>query len=105
MAAIREIHPDYPEPRRLASVAHAMRQGAVVLFPTDSVYAIGVDPKNRDALARLHQFKPSASPKPQTMLCPSLACASKYAYLSDDAFKLMRTLTPGPFTFILEGTK
>lgn len=105
MAIIREINPDYPEPHRLASVVQAMRDGAIVLFPTDSVYAIGVDPQNREALARLHQFKPSSSPKPQTMLCPSLACASRYAYVDDSAFKLLRALTPGPFTFILRGTR
>jgi tRNA threonylcarbamoyl adenosine modification protein (Sua5/YciO/YrdC/YwlC family) len=105
MAIIREINPDYPEPHRLSSVVHAMREGAVVLFPTDSVYAIGVDPHNREALARLHFFKPSASLKPQTMLCPSLTYAARYAHLDDEAFMLMRALTPGPFMFILKATK
>lgn len=105
MAIITEINPEYPEPHRLRSVLFTLRKGGLVLFPTDSVYAVGCIARDHEALARLHHFKPSASLKPQTMLCPSLSCAARFAEIDDEAFRLMRMLTPGPYTFILRGTK
>lgn len=100
-----KIHPDHPEPYRVQKVADALRDGAVILYPTDTVYAIGCDPRNKDALQRLKTIKPLDKQHALTMLCPSLSEIATYAYVEDDAFKLMKALTPGPYTFLLKATK
>jgi tRNA threonylcarbamoyl adenosine modification protein (Sua5/YciO/YrdC/YwlC family) len=100
-----KIHPDHPEPYKISKVADALRDGAVILYPTDTVYAIGCDPRNKDALARLRAIKPLDSQHALTMLCPSLSDIATYAYVENDAFKLIKALTPGPYTFLLKATK
>ncbi len=104
MADLCQIHPKSPQLRQVDKVRDALLDGAVILYPTDTVYAIGCDLNHKGAVQRVRQIKQSAN-KPLTFLCPSLSNIAKYAQVSDPAYRLMRSLVPGPFTFILPATK
>ena len=104
-AVIYKIHPVHPESHKIVRITQALRNGALMLYPSDTVYAIGCDPRNKSAIDRLRAIKPQSSRKLLTLLCPSLGAIAKYAFIDDAAFKLMKSLTPGPYTFILKGTK
>lgn len=104
-AIVYKLYPDHPERVKIAKVADALRDGALLLFPTDSVYAVGCDPRHHRALERLRALKGVDNKKPLTLICPSLTTVSIYAHIDDAAYKMMRTLTPGPFTFLLRATK
>ncbi len=76
-----------------------------MLYPTDTVYAIGCDVMNKKAVERVRQLKRLSNEKPLTFLCPSLATIATYAFVSDSSYRLMRRLVPGPYTFLLPATK
>jgi tRNA threonylcarbamoyl adenosine modification protein (Sua5/YciO/YrdC/YwlC family) len=76
-----------------------------MLYPTDTVYAIGCDALNKGAVERVRQLKRMSNDKPLTLLCSSLSDIATYAYVSDTAYRLMRHLVPGPYTFLLPATK
>lgn len=76
-----------------------------MLYPTDTVYAIGCDLNSKSAVQKVRQLKQLANDKPLTFLCPSLSDIAKYAHVSDPAYRLMRRLVPGAVTFILPATK
>jgi tRNA threonylcarbamoyl adenosine modification protein (Sua5/YciO/YrdC/YwlC family) len=105
MAQRVTVHPDTPQSRGIEQICTALRRGAVMLYPTDTVYAIGCDLQSKSAIERVRQLKRLANNKPLTFLCPSLSNIAKYAYVSDAAYRFMRHLIPGPFTFILPATK
>lgn len=104
-AVIYKIHPDHPDSHKIRKAASALKDGALMLYPTDTVYGMGCDPRNKSAVERLRAIKTPANLKLLTLLCPSLSDVATYAYVDDAAFKLMKSLTPGPYTFILKGTK
>ncbi len=105
MAQVYTVHPDSPQSRTIEQIRDALRSGAVMLYPTDTVYAIGCDLYSKSAVQRVRQIKQHSNDKPLTFLCASLSDIAKYAYVSDDAYRLMRRLVPGPLTFILPATK
>lgn len=106
---IIEVNPEHPQPRKIQRITETLRQGGLVAYPTDSVYAIGADIFNRDAIERLHRLvrdiKGSPGHSPLSFLCHSLSNISEYAFVSDYAYRTLRRLLPGPYTFILESTK
>jgi tRNA threonylcarbamoyl adenosine modification protein (Sua5/YciO/YrdC/YwlC family) len=105
MAKIFEIHPDNPQNRRIEDIKLALSRGAIMLYPTDTVYAIGCDLNAKSAVERVRQIKQLANDKPLTFLCPSLSNVSTYAFVSDTAYRIMKRLIPGPYTFLLPATK
>jgi tRNA threonylcarbamoyl adenosine modification protein (Sua5/YciO/YrdC/YwlC family) len=105
MAQVYTVHPESPQSRTIDQIRDALRSGAVMLYPTDTVYAIGCDLYSKSAVQRVRQIKQHSNDKPLTFLCASLSDIAKYAYVSDDAYCLMRRLVPGPLTFILPATK
>ncbi len=105
MAKIYKIHPETPQARVLEQVVQELRQGAVMLYPTDTVYAIGCDMVSKDAIQRVRQMKRMSNDKPLTFLCPSLSNIANYAVVTDSAYRTMKSLIPGPYTFILPATK
>jgi tRNA threonylcarbamoyl adenosine modification protein (Sua5/YciO/YrdC/YwlC family) len=105
MATLYEIHPDTPQVRRIEQIREALRDGAVMLYPTDTVYAIGCDLNVKTAVERVRQIKQLSNDKPLTFLCPSLSNIAAYAVVSDPAYKLLKRLIPGPYTFLLPATK
>lgn len=105
MATIYKLHPETPQARRVEKIRDALRDGAVVLYPTDTVYAIGCDLNVKSAVERVRQLKRLSNDKPLTFLCSSLSNIAEYAVVSDTAYRLLRRLIPGPYTFLLPATK
>jgi tRNA threonylcarbamoyl adenosine modification protein (Sua5/YciO/YrdC/YwlC family) len=105
MAKIFTIHPDNPQNRRIEEIKLALSSGAIMLYPTDTVYAIGCDLNTKSAVERVRRIKQLANDKPLTFLCPSLSHVATYAFVSDKAYKIMKRLIPGPYTFLLSATK
>jgi tRNA threonylcarbamoyl adenosine modification protein (Sua5/YciO/YrdC/YwlC family) len=105
MAKNYTLHPANPQQRTIDQIRDALRSGAVMLYPTDTVYAIGCDLNSKTAVQRVRQIKQMSNEKPLTFLCPSLSDISQYAKVGDEAYRLMRKLIPGPYTFVLPTTK
>ncbi len=105
MATLYPLHPDTPQTRSVEQIARELRGGAIMLYPTDTVYAIGCDMQAKSAVQRVRQLKQLANDKPLTFLCSSLSNISEYAWVTDEAYRLMRRLIPGPYTFLLPATK
>ncbi len=105
MATVYEVHPQTPQIRKIDEIVAALRNGAVMLYPTDTVYAIGCDLNSKPAVDRVRQIKRMSNNKPLTFLCQSLSNISEYAIVSDPAYRLMKHLIPGTYTFILPATK
>jgi tRNA threonylcarbamoyl adenosine modification protein (Sua5/YciO/YrdC/YwlC family) len=105
MATVYNLHPDTPQNRQVEKIRDALRSGAVMLYPTDTVYAIGCDLNAKSAVERVRQIKQLSSDKPLTFLCSSLSNISEYAQVSDSAYRLIKRLIPGPYTFLLPATK
>ena len=105
MATIYEIHPQTPQTRKIDEIVAALKNGAVMLYPTDTVYAIGCDLQSKTGVDRVRRIKQMSNDKPLTFLCQSLSNISAYAIVSDPAYRLMKHLIPGPYTFILPATK
>lgn len=105
MATIYNIHPDNPQARIVEQVVAQLRAGAVMLYPSDTVYAIGCDLNDKSAVERVRRIKQLSNDKPLTFLCPSLSQVATYAIVSDTAYRIMKHLIPGPYTFLLPATK
>ena len=105
MAKIFTLHPDNPQNRRIEEIKAALKSGAVMLYPTDTVYAIGCDLNHKSAIGRVRQIKQLANDKPLTFLCPSLSNVATYAFVNNAAYRIMKHLIPGTYTFLLPATK
>ena len=102
---IIKINPQNPQQRLIRKVANALNKGGVIAYPTDTIYGVGCDLYQKDAIKRIHQLKRHNKNKRLSIICADLKDISKYAHVPDYAYRIMRTLIPGPYTFILEATK
>jgi tRNA threonylcarbamoyl adenosine modification protein (Sua5/YciO/YrdC/YwlC family) len=100
-----EIHPENPQERLINKAVEVLKKGGVIIYPTDTVYGIGCDIMNQQALQRVFDIKGETQTKLYSFVCPDLKDISKYAKVSDNAFKLMKKTIPGPYTFILPASK
>lgn len=105
MAERIKLHPETPHVKRIFEIADMIREGAVLLFPTDSQYALGCDYKNKKGIERIRTIRNLGDDDHLSLLCDSLSGIAKFAYINDRNFKLIKRLIPGPFTFILPATK
>lgn len=105
MATLYTLHPQNPQQRTVSTICDALKRGAIMLYPTDTVYAIGCDLNDKSAVQRVRQLKQLSNDKPLTFLCSSLSNISEYAIVSDQAYRIMKRLIPGPYTFLLPTTK
>ncbi len=105
MAILYDLHPENPQPRRIDEICDSLKKGAIMLYPTDTVYAIGCDLNSKSAVQRVRQLKQLSNDKPLTFLCSSLSNISKYAGVTDEAYRIMKRVIPGPYTFLLPATK
>ena len=105
MATLYELHPQNPQQRSIEQIVTALKKGAVMLYPTDTVYAIGCDLNVKSAVQKVRRIKQLSNDKPLTFLCSSLSNIAQYATVSDRAYRLMKHLIPGPYTFLLPATK
>ena len=99
------INPENPQGRLIRQVADVLRDGGVVAYPTDTIYGIGCDIFNKKAIKRIQQIKRQPKGKPFSFICPDLTELSRYVRVTNYAYKTMRRLLPGPYTFVLEGTR
>lgn len=97
-----KIYPENPNPKEIDKVIDVLRDGGLVIYPTDTVYAIGCDALNVRAVEKICQMKGINPQKSNlSIICYDLSNLSEYAKVSNSAFKLMKKYLPGPFTFIL----
>ena len=99
------INPDNPQPRHIKQIAEKLRSGAVICYPTDTVYGIGCDIFNQKAIKKIFQIKKRAKHKPFSFMCSSLKNVNDYGHVSNMAYRIMRKALPGPFTFVLPASK
>lgn len=100
-----ELHPITPQQRFINKAVDVLRRGGVIIYPTDTVYGIGCDIFNHEALERIYTIKQDSGTKLFSFICPDLKDISKYAKVSDYAYKTMKKLLPGPYTFVLPAAK
>ncbi|MEW6194023.1 MAG: L-threonylcarbamoyladenylate synthase [Bacteroidota bacterium] len=100
-----ELHPVTPQMRFINKAVEVLRNGGVIIYPTDTVYGIGCDIFNHDALQKIYDIKHESGTKLFSFICPDLKDIAKYAKVSDYAYKTMRKLLPGPYTFVLPAAK
>ena len=99
------INQHNPQQRLILKIVDILKSGGVVVYPTDTYYGIGCDIMNKKAIERIYQIKQRNRSKPFSFICSGLKNISFYAKVSNYAYKTMKRLLPGPYTFILEGSK
>ena len=100
-----QIHPENPQPRLIKQVVECLKDGGVIIYPTDTIYGMGCDIHNARAVERVARIKGIKPTKNDfSFICYDLSHIADYARVSNQAFKLMKSLLPGPFTFILQAT-
>ncbi|AAN47220.1 L-threonylcarbamoyladenylate synthase [Leptospira interrogans] len=103
---ILSLHSINPEKRKLQQISDQLSQGKIYIFPTDTVYALLADSQSKLGVEKLYELKNISKNQPLSLICPSISIASNYIeHLSNDAFRLMKKITPGPFTFITSANK
>ena len=100
-----ELHPETPQIRYINRAVEVLRKGGVIIYPTDTVYGLGCDIYNHEAVKRIYEIKNESETKLFSFICPDLKDISKYAKVSDYSYKIMKKLVPGPFTFVLPAAK
>ncbi|MGI9273122.1 MAG: L-threonylcarbamoyladenylate synthase [Woeseiaceae bacterium] len=105
MAKLIEIHPTDPQPRRVETVAQIIRDGGLIAYPTDSSYAFGCHIGDAKAINRIHRIRRTDKKHNFTLVCSDLSEISSYARVDNWAYRLIKSLTPGPYTFILPATR
>src|SRR6056297_2560987 len=99
------IHPDNPQPRLLSRAAEIIAAGGLVVYPTDTTYALGCQPGDKAALDRVRQIRRLDDNHHFTLTVRDLSEIATYARVSDPNFRILKRLTPGPFTFLLPATR
>jgi tRNA threonylcarbamoyl adenosine modification protein (Sua5/YciO/YrdC/YwlC family) len=100
-----KVNPFNPQARLIQRAVDILAKGGLVVYPTDTNYGIGCDILNKKAIERIYQLKQRDKSKPFSFICSELKNISHYAKVSNYAYKTMKRLLPGPYTFILEGSK
>lgn len=100
-----KINQDNPQERQINRVVDIIKKGGIVAYPTDTFYGIGCDIMNKKAIEKIYLLKQRNKTKPFSFICPDLKDISKYGKISNYAYRNMKRLLPGPYTFILSGTK
>jgi tRNA threonylcarbamoyl adenosine modification protein (Sua5/YciO/YrdC/YwlC family) len=100
-----KINPITPQQRLITKVVEVLQRGGVIAYPTDTCYGIGCDLLSKRAIERIYQLRQLGRNKPFSFICSDLKNISDYAKVSNYAYKTMRRMLPGPYTFILEGSK
>ena len=104
MADYVEIHPQNPQARLVEQVVQRIREGAVLAYPTDSSYALGCHIGDKQAMERIRRIRDFGRHHQFTLLCRSLSEISTYAKVDNPTFRMLKLLTPGPYTFVLQAT-
>ena len=102
---IIRIHQENPNKRDISKIVKYLKNGGVIIYPTDSGYAFGCDPANKKAIEKLLRLKKTDKKHSLSLVCSDLKSISKYAEMSDTGYKAIKKYLPGPYTFILEAKK
>ena len=105
MSQLFQIHPKDPQPRLIKRCVEILMQGGVIVYPTDSSYALGCRMDNREGLDRIRHIRRLEEDHNFTLVCVDISQISTFAKMNNEGFRLIKSLTPGPYTFILEATK
>jgi tRNA threonylcarbamoyl adenosine modification protein (Sua5/YciO/YrdC/YwlC family) len=104
-AQVFKINRDYPQMRLIGKAAEILQDGGIIVHPTDTTYALGVKMTNKRGIEKLYQIKKKSLKRPLSFICKDLSNISEYAKLGDQAYRTMKRLLPGPYTFVLEANK
>lgn len=102
---ILEINPKHPEPRKIRKVVDVLLDGGIIVYPTDTYYGIGCDLFKKEAIEKIYQLKRRSQTQPFSFICSDLKNISEYAQVTNYAYKTMKRLLPGPYTFVLKGSR
>jgi tRNA threonylcarbamoyl adenosine modification protein (Sua5/YciO/YrdC/YwlC family) len=100
-----EIHPKDPQPRLIRQAADVIRDGGLVVYPTDSCYAFGCHLGDKTAMERIQRIRETDKQHHFTLVCRDLSEIARYARVSNQQYRWLRACTPGPYTFILQATR
>ena len=100
-----KINTDNPQNRHIKTAVTILKKGGVIIYPTDTFYGIGCDIMNKKAIEKIYKIKQRDKKQPFSFICPDLKEIYKYAKVSNFAYRNMKRLLPGPYTFILSGSK
>lgn len=105
MSPLFQIHPDNPQQRLIRGAVDLLRAGGVIVYPTDSCYALGCHIGDKDALEQMRRIRQVDDKHYFTLMCRDMAEMATYANIDNVAYRLIKNLTPGPYTFILPAMK
>jgi tRNA threonylcarbamoyl adenosine modification protein (Sua5/YciO/YrdC/YwlC family) len=105
MAFLISIHPVDPQPRLVRQAVSALREGSVVVYPTDSTYALGCLIGDKEAMERIRRLRNADKNHNFTLVCRDLSEIARYARVDNSQYRTLRAFTPGPYTFLLEATR
>ena len=105
MARLIEIHPQNPQPRQVAAAVQVIQTGGLIAYPTDSSYALGCHIGDKRAIDRIRRIRRTDKKHNFTLVCSDLSEISLYARVDNWAYRLIKALTPGPYTFVLQATR
>lgn len=105
MAEVQKIFPDNPQARLIKHAVEVMKDGGIIVYPTDTIYGLGADLFNKDAMQRILRIKKASKQKLLSFVCPDLKDISNWAIVPNYAYRIIRRVIPGQYTFILRATK
>ena len=102
MSSFLQVHPSDPEDRNIKQIANVLLAGGVIVYPTDSTYALGCHIGDRGALDRIRRIRQLEDKHNFTLVCKDLSSLASYAQVHNSAYRILKAYTPGPYTFILK---
>ena len=99
------INPEHPELRKIERAVTIIQDGGIICYPTDTVYGLGCDLHNKQAIDRLYQVKAMDRKKPLAFICADLSDIAKYAIVDNPTYRVLKHFLPGPYTFVLKATR
>lgn len=105
MAEIITVHPDRLKGRHIQRATESLRRGGVIIYPTDTIYGLGCDITNKQAIERIRRIKGRDAKKPMSFVCADLTNVSQYAHVSNFAYRVLKRCLPGAYTFVLPASR
>jgi len=105
VAILLPINPEHPEPRKIRRAVEILEKGGVIGYPTDTVYGLGCDLLNKQAIESLYQIKGMQRDKNLAFICPDLGDIAKYAVVENAVYRVLKRFLPGPYCFVLQATR
>ena len=102
MSDFLQVHPSDPEDRNVKQIANVLLAGGVIVYPTDSTYALGCHIGDKGALDRIRRIRQLGDKHNFTLVCKDLSSLASYAQVHNSAYRILKAYTPGPYTFILK---